>query len=478
MGLRRVNTAGDILPHDLDSEQSVLGAILLNNETLVEIGEALREQDFYSVRHRRVFRAMLDVAATGRAIDLITLSNRLRLDGDLDAIGGPEALAAFENAVPTSINAVHWAKIVELMARAREVIGVCSGAATALAAGSILSLEEDIANIADQVFSLTLSRADAGDSAPWADDAEAAQVEIENLFQNGTSRGAPTGFRHLDECWGGWVPGKLVTVGGDSSHGKTAFALQAAKNLARAGYPVIFGSTEMSQRELQIRILSDYTEIENMRLANPSRLTPNLIAKCRAAMTQVAALPICVIDCGGMDFAAFLRRAKITIRRSRALFPSAPQAPALVIGDFFQDFGHNDGGHESLADRMGQSAKAAKEFAKAQKCAVLLTAQLKKGARDEKTPPSLGDLYGTGGLEKSSDVVALIHWPWRHAYRRDPDAATKYNPADFYLHTEKNRSGAIGATKLCYDRQIGRIVDWRDDAPDALEQPDIPFDED
>ncbi len=253
-------------PHNIEAEQSILSAILIENNTLPEVLEILSDQDFYREAHRKIFKAMVELFERNEPADLVTLTNLLKERGQLGSLGGASYLAELVDTVPMAVNAAHYAKIVQEKASLRRLI-------------------EQAASITSRCFE------DKGDVEEILDFAERSIFDIsenkikpsfyvlgdiltdtykavEEAYENKVLvTGVPTGFRGLDEKTSGLQPGDLIVIAGRPSMGKTALALNIARNASlETGEPAAIFSLEMSKEQLSLRMLSAEARIDSSRM--------------------------------------------------------------------------------------------------------------------------------------------------------------------------------------------------------------------
>jgi replicative DNA helicase len=250
------------LPHNLEAEKSVLGAILINNEAFNHAAELIDSKDFFRDAHRRIFDRMVDLSERGNAIDFITLKDALSKNGDLDEVGGPAYVSSLADGVPRSVNVEYYARIVKEKSTLRSLI---------FSANKILAeaydAEEEPEVLLDEaeraIFAIAENRIRAG-FVPLRDLVRDSFTTIEKLQQNkGAVTGVPTGFHDLDEMTTGLQAGDLVVIAARPSMGKTSLVLNIAQHLGTQTDMVVgFFSLEMSKEQLFMRMLTSEARID------------------------------------------------------------------------------------------------------------------------------------------------------------------------------------------------------------------------
>ena len=280
-------------PQNLEAESCVLGAVLLENESLLRVRQHLDAGDFHRESHRKIFRAMAELVELREPVDLITLSEFLKSKNELEAIGGASYLATLAGYVPSAANVESYAKIVREKSLLRKLLTV-----TRQMQDSIFCEQEDAASIAAQ-GSAALTQLESSQPGGFvhASDVMIQTVKrIEAAHEKGsTITGIPTGFRDLDSRLGGIHRGELVVPAGRPGMGKTAFAVDIAKGAASHGYGVCFVSLEMENPRVGQRLLSAATKIENRNLRR-GLLTDRDFPRIAAESGKIGKLPLWLLD--------------------------------------------------------------------------------------------------------------------------------------------------------------------------------------
>jgi len=445
---------GRVPPHDLDAEKSVLSALLLDPRVFHEIFEDVSPDDFYHPSHQLLLRAMLTIHDERRPVDLITLSEYLTTEKTLDAVGGPVALAEIADFAATSANVSHHARIVRDKAVKRRLIQVASEIAET-------GYDED--GNADQLLDFAesrifeVSKAQSRSSFASLHDEMPATFDYVEAIMNrgGDLTGLPSGFHDLDEMTGGLQPGELIIIAARPSMGKTAFALNIARNAAVGhGKNAAFFSLEMTTRSLIVRLLSTEAQI-NFASLRKGFLPMSDYRKLQVAADRLSQANIWIDDSGALD----ILEIKAKSRRLHA-----EHGLDLVIVDYLQLA--SAAGKNARKDlEIAEISRGLKALSKELDLPVIAVSQLNRGPeqRDpDKRRPMMGDLRESGAIEQDADVIAFI-------YRDIVYNKETADPRLAEIIIEKQRNGPTGTVKLDFEGQYARFANRSTDEP-----PDLP----
>ncbi len=433
---------GRIPPHDLDAERSVLSSLLLDPKVFHEIVEEVSPEDFYHPSHQILIRAMLTIYEERRPVDLITLSEYLTTHKSLDAVGGPMALAEIADYAATSANVLHHARIVRDKAVKRRLIHVATEIAET-------GFEEE--GNADQLLDFAESRIFEVSKAQSRSSFASLHDEMPGTFdyvesimnRGGDLTGLPTGFKDLDEMTGGLQPGELVIVAARPSMGKTAFALNIARNAAvDYGKKAAVFSLEMTTRSLIIRLLSTEAKIDFSSLRK-GFLPMSDYRKLQTAADRLTRADIWIDDSGALD----ILEIKAKSRRLQA-----ESGLDLVIVDYLQ-LAHAASRRDRKDLEIAEISRGLKALSKELDIPVVALSQLNRGPeqRDpDKRRPMMGDLRESGAIEQDADVIAFI-------YRDVVYNKETADPRLAEIIIEKQRNGPTGTVKLDFEGRYARF---------------------
>lgn len=431
-----------IPPQNLEAEQSVLGGILLDHRAIDRAIEILDANDFYREAHKKIFRAMLALNQRGEPVDVVTLSNELAVEGQLEEIGGAAYLAELAEKVPTAANLAYYARIVREKAVLREVIA----ASTELAARAYEMRSGEVDDFLDQVehriFEISERRV-RPQFATMNDLMFTAVHTVESLYERrGLITGVPTGFLDLDRLTSGLQPSDLVIVAARPSMGKTAFALNVAVNAAQeGGVGVAIFSLEMSKQQLGLRMLCAEASVDSQQLRT-GFLSGQDFPKIVAAADRLSRLPIYVDDTPGLSVLELRAKARRLKREQEAKL-------GLVIVDYLQLMRS----HERMDNReqeISSISRSLKALAKELDVPVMALSQLNRQveARSDRRPV-MADLRESGAIEQDADVILFLFRPYVYDKNADEHEAE--------VIIGKQRNGPVDVVKLTYLPQYTRF---------------------
>lgn len=414
-------------PQNIEAEESVLGAILLDKDAIIQVADVLRPDYFYVEANKHVYDAMFQLYERREPIDIVTLTTELRKKKLLKQVGGNAYLGKLANAVPTAAHAKHYAQIVKNMYTKREIIHM-SGDLTEKAfddgheASSLLDIAEQ------RVFNLSRSHV-AAQFISMKDVLVESFDRLEDLHKNQSGlRGLPTGFSDLDNLLSGFQDSNLIILAARPGTGKTALALNIAQN-ASVLYKkkVGFFSLEMSKEELVDRLLVGQADIDAWRLKT-GRLTEDDFAKISHAMGVLAEAQIFIDDTPGLTINEIRTKARrLTMENNIDMF----------VVDYLQlAQGHTK---DNRVQEVAEISQGLKNLARELRVPVLSLAQLSRAVEARGTKePQLSDLRESGSIEQDADVVMFL-------YRADEDIREQIK-----LKIAKHRGGSVGTIDLYF----------------------------
>jgi replicative DNA helicase len=432
------------LPHDLDAEKSVLGAVLINNQAFNQAAEVVDAGDFYRDAHRRIFEKMVGLTDRGSPVDLLTLKDELARSGELDEVGGPAYISALTDGVPRSSNVEHYAKIVKEKSTLRRLIQSASDVL-----GRAYDAEEDADDLLDEaersIFQIAEHRLRSG-FVPVSQLVDSGYQLIEQLQEHrGLVTGAPSGFVDLDEMTSGFQKSDLVIVAARPSMGKTSFVLNIALHCGiEAGKTVGMFSLEMSKEQLFMRMLTSEARVDAHRFRG-GFLGEQDYARLVEAFARLHDAKVFIDDTpsvGILEMRAKSRRLKLE------------HGLDLLIIDYLQLM-QGRGRFENRQQELASISRALKIPAKELTVPILALSQLSRApeARGDHRP-QLSDLRESGALEQDADVVLFIFREEMYAQEgeRSPDAE---GTAEVIIG--KQRNGPTGTVRLAFLKQYTRF---------------------
>jgi replicative DNA helicase len=448
-------TGASTPPQNLDVEASLLGSLLIDNDSFIKIGDMLQPDDFFDEKHRTIFSAMRALHDKRSPVDILTLSEQLKSKNQLEAVGGASYLTELTNYVPTAAHMEQYAEIVADKAIRRRLISASKDIAS-IGFDENKSLQELIEEAETRLFEvsqrhvkqdITSLESILGDSFDRLDD----------LHRNkGRMRGIPTGLRDLDKMLAGLQRSDLIVVAARPSMGKTAMMLNMALDIAtnaKQGAVLIF-SLEMSKEQLVDRLLAAEAGVDAWKLRTGEGLNDNDFERLSAGMGALAEAPIFIDDTSGITVSDLRMKA-------RRLHHQHPLSVIMV--DYLQLM---SGGSRfaSMANRVqeiSEISRSLKILARELNVPVVAASQLSRSV-ESRSPqiPQLADLRESGSIEQDADIVAFLY---REEYY-NPDTDRK-NITDILI--KKHRNGPVGNIELYFDRikQRFRNLDTKHDQP-------------
>lgn len=412
-------------PQDLNAEKSVLGAILLVPNVLDEVALVLRPEDFYLVVHGNLFRAALVLHNADQPVDAVTLAAKLSSEGELEKLGGIDYLTELMEAVPHGAHALYHARIVAEKAMRRAVL-FAGNDAMIEAHDANLEIDEVVARSEGRLTGI-LERRSASQQTHIRD----VLVDVMLRLTEKKSLGLMTGFCDVDKLLYGLQPANLVLVAGRPSSGKSAWAINAAMNIARRGDPVGIFSIEQSKVEFAQRMVSSEVEIAYHDLSKAENLSDIQCQRVLKTSERMDAWP-CIIDDGQNSEITALEAASRLMKRRFGI--------KILFIDYLQLIGPADR-RAPREQQVADISRRLKLLAKSLNIPVVALAQINR--ENEKRPdkrPILSDLRESGSQEQDADVVMFLHRPEMY----DPED----RPGEAELIVSKHRNGPRGIVPL------------------------------
>ena len=428
------------LPHNLEAERAVLGAILLNAEAIHQAVEFIRDTDFFRDAHRRIFGKMLNLVERGQAIDFITVKDELGRTGDLDHVGGPAYIASLVDGLPHGVNVGDYARIVKQKSTLRSLIQSANRVLS-----SAYHAEEDAEVIIDEAEREIFAIAEGsihGGFVSMRDLANASFAMVEQAHaRKQLITGVPTGFIELDEMMAGLQPSDLIIVAGRPSMGKTSLVLNVAQHVGtKTDMTVGFFSLEMSKEQLFLRMLTSEAGIDSHRLRT-GFLGERDFPKLTTALETLGRARIFIDDTASIG---------VLEMRAKARRLKAEHGLDLIIIDYIQLM-QGRGRFENRVTELASISRGLKGLAKELHVPVVVLSQLSRAPEQRPSKrPLLSDLRESGALEQDADVVIMI-------YREDMYEATEENQGIAELIMAKQRNGPTGSVRLAFIREFTRF---------------------
>lgn len=426
-----------IPPQNVESERALLGSIMLRSESIEDIMDIIRPESFYSEKHRLIFKAMMDLFLKNEPIDLLTLSSRLKERDLLDQTGGMSYLTELVNSVPSSSNAEYYGQMIQKKYLMRKLIEASEHICT-LGYDETSELDELLDNAEKKIYEVTHSASNSN-FIEIKDALGEAWERLDKLHKSKEEfRGVPTGFRELDNKLAGLQKSDLIILAARPSMGKTAFALDIARQAAiQHNIPVAIFSLEMSSQQLVDRMLAAESKVDAWKLRTGKLSLDSEFEKIRNSLDPLSKAPIFVDD----QPANNILKMRGVVRRLKS-----EKKLGLVVVDYLQlMMPTNSRNSDNTVQQVTEISRSLKHLAREFDIPVLALSQLSRAVEQRGGRPRLSDLRDSGSIEQDADVVMFIHREDKYK-----DQADKTNIAEILI--EKHRNGPTGKIELYFDQ--------------------------
>lgn len=428
------NPSQNELPHDLLAEKALVGCLLIDGNAYAEIANLkLTADQFYDPRYGTVFEIITDLSLANRAIDFVTVCNRLKDRGRLEQVGGESFVSSLTEDQASSANVYEYAKITKDKFSMREIIKT---AMRVVQTGMSYTgdAENFIQDVESSFFKLT-NEAKTGGMVKINVTLRENLKELEDTSRKvGEISGLSTGYPKLDEKLLGMQPGQLIVLAARPAMGKTSLALNiAVSTCLQSGLPVAIFSLEMLAAELSMRVLTGRARVDSKRVRTKNFLDTDLRSLAKATQ-ELSNLPIYINDSGNttiLDIQSQCRKIK------------ADQGLGLIVIDYLQLMGSTSKNIQR-EQQIAEISRGLKTMAKELECPVIALSQLNRGveSRPDKRPTT-ADLRESGAIEQDADIVMFV-------YRDEVYHKDSKEPGVAEIIIGKNRAGEIGTAKLSW----------------------------
>ena len=440
---------GNIPPQAIEIEEAVLGAMMVNADSVDQPIEMLNEKCFYTPKHRFIFEAMQELYAERNPIDMLTVVERLKLKGNLNEVGGPARLAALTQIVGSGANVEYYVRILQQKAIQRGLIDASYGILKK-AFDETVTVDELTKTATESVFEAI----SGNEKNPYKHVGSVVNKSMERIqfvqTQSGIT-GVHSGFTELDKYTMGWQPGNLIILGARPSVGKTAFALNLARNAAvEFGHGVGFFSLEMTDMELTDRLIASESGISADKLKGKVKMSQEEWIVLEQSIKKLVKAPLYIDETPGITLPEFTAKARRLVRE---------KGVEIIFVDYLQlmHSGKQQMGGYSKVQEVTEISNTLKTTAKDLKVPIIALAQLNRNLMSRtgsNGKPVLSDLKDSGSIEQDADMVMFIHRPGMVGMSEDLTEAE--------ILIAKNRSGQIGTIPMKYN---GDLVRFENAAP-------------
>lgn len=451
------------LPHSLEAEQSVLGCCLLGDNALLQVMEEMKEEDFYTQSHQKIFNSMQSVYVSGKPIDYVTLSDELEKKGWLEEVGGIDYIATLTNIVPSTANIKHYISIVKRDSILRTLIG----SSEEIIQKSYENSEDNILAFAEKKIFDISEKEDRSSLIKMAKSLDDVLSKFEEIHKNGGMiRGLSTGFWGLDNLTNGLNGGNLVILAARPGFGKSSLAMNIVSNVSvNMGKKCAVFSLEMSREEITQRVLCSVSGV-SMENALKGHLSSEDWKALWEARKKLDEADIYIDESSLNTPTEILSKCRRIKREMGGL--------DLVMIDYLQLMkGNSNGKDYNRQQEISDITRNLKITAKELNVPILLLSQMSRDSeKREDHRPVISDLRESGAIEQDADIVMFIYNSAKYA-----DVDVKDEPNVCELIVAKHRAGPLGTIKLKWVPEITTFVNMDYDADkislEATAPPDI-----
>jgi len=448
---------GKVPPQAKDLEEAVLGAIMLEKSAFDAVVEILKPECFYADSHQRIFRAMQGLQQNNQPIDILTVVEELRRREELDLVGGPYYVTKLTNAVVSSANIEAHARIILQKFIQRELIRI---------SGEIISDSyEDSTDVFDlldeaesKLFEITNNHLRKNFDSIDTVLVKTVQRIEDMRHRNEDITGVPSGFSTLDKITYGWQNTDLIILAARPSVGKTAFALNLARNACMSATkptPVAFFSLEMSAGQLVQRILSAESEIWLEKIARGKLSDAEVVQLYQKGINRLAKAPMFIDDTAALNI--FELRAKCRRLKNKHNI-------GLIIIDYLQLMSGTNDRNSNREQEISKISRDLKGLAKELQVPIIALSQLSRAVESRKEGekiPQLSDLRESGAIEQDADMVMFLYRPEYYGITANENGES--NKGETYVKIAKHRNGSLDNVRLRALLHIQKFTEWEDD---------------
>jgi replicative DNA helicase len=444
--------AGKTPPQAIDMEEAVLGALMLEKNAIVDVQGFLSTGSFYLETHQQIYQAILNLSSRHEAVDIYTVANELKKDGNLDFVGGAAYLAYLSGRVGSAANIEYHAKIVAQKNIQRKLIEISSEIQH-----DAFDDKNDVQDLLDSAQQKIFDIADGNTTTETLHIESVIETAIHEMEENALREdgfsGIPSGFTSLDRITSGWQPADLIIIAARPSMGKTAFVLSMARSMAvEFGKGVAFFSLEMPSVSLVKRLMVSETGLTSDKIRN-GKLADFEWHQLEIKLQALNRAPIYIDDTPALSIYEF---------RSKARRLVLTHDIKIIIIDYLQMMSGPPEMRGMREQEVSAISRSLKAIAKELKVPIIALSQLNRSVetRGGNKRPQLSDLRESGAIEQDADLVAFIHRPEYYGFYEDENQNSLVGIAEIIL--AKHRNGAVGEVKLRFRSEEAKFYDLAD----------------
>ncbi|MDE6268518.1 MAG: replicative DNA helicase [Muribaculaceae bacterium] len=467
-GQRRVNqpsplqaaemSSGRTAPRDRELEEAVLGAVMLEKDAYTTICDILKPESFYEPAHQRIYEAVQTLGAMQRPIDMLTVTEQLRLNGTLEEAGGPVYISELTGRVLSGANVEYHARIVAQKYLARELISFASQIE-----GKAFDESNDVDDLLQEAEGrlFEISQRNVKKDVTQIDPVIKQAIEQIQAASNRTSglSGLETGYHELDKLTSGWQNSDLIIIAARPAMGKTAFVLSMAKNMAvNYNQPLAIFSLEMSNLQLVNRLISNTCELEGEKIKS-GQLSPLEWDQLMARIKNLYSAPLFIDDTPSLSIFELRTKARRLVREHNV---------KMIIIDYLQLMNASGMKFGSREQEVSMISRSLKQLAKELNIPIIALSQLNRSLESRTNDgkrPQLSDLRESGAIEQDADIVCFIHRP-EYFLHSDVDAEGRDIRGLAQFIVAKHRSGSTADIDLRFRHKFARFENWTEAGSD------------
>ena len=447
---------GHVPPRAIEFEEAVLGALMIEKDAYSLVSEILKPQSFYEIKHQKIYQAIQNLSIAQNPVDIITVTEELRKQGDLELVGGPFYITQLSSKVVSSANIEYHARIVAQKHLARELISYTSRIQTR-AFDETIDVDDLMQDAEGELFEISQQN--------MKKDYTQINPVIDNAFEllrkaaartDGLS-GLETGFTQLDKITSGWQNSDLIIIAARPAMGKTAFVLSMAKNITvNYHQPVAIFSLEMANVQLVNRLISNVCEIPSEKLKS-GQLAQYEWSQLDIKVKELYDAPLYLDDTPSLSIFELRTKARRLVRE---------HGIKLIIIDYLQLMNANGTKTSNRQEEISTISRSLKGLAKELNIPIIALSQLNRNNESREgidgKRPQLSDLRESGAIEQDADIVCFIHRPEYYKIYEDENKNDMRGMAEFII--AKHRNGAVGHILLRFRGEYIKFTNRDDDA--------------
>ena len=441
---------GNVPPQAIDIEEAVLGAMMVNTDSVDQVMDLLKPDSFYDIKNRSIFEAICELFTERSPIDMLTVVEKMKQKSTLAEVGGPAKLAALTQKVGTGANVEYYVRILQQKAIQRNLIDASYGILKDAFDPSV-TVDDLVTSAQDSVYNAISGSL----KNPYKHVSELINFSMDRIERSQHSTGITgvhSGFHKIDQFTMGWQPGNLIILGARPSVGKTAFALNLARNAAvEFNEPVAFFSLEMTSMELIDRLIATESGISSDKLKGKLKLLPDEWQVLEQSVGKIVKAPLYIDETPGITLTEFTAKAKRLVRE---------KGVKIIFVDYLQlmHSGKPQVGGFSKVQEVTDISNTLKTTAKELNIPIIALAQLNRNLMSRmgsNGKPVLSDLKDSGSIEQDADIVVFLHRPGLIGLSEDPDEQARTE-----VIFAKNRNGQVGSVNMRY---VGHLMKFEDE---------------